>query len=347
MGGALARGQRPSGGAVTIRAVADRAGVSPMTVSNVLNGAKPVREATRAAVLRAVEELGYVPNPAARDLATARTTRIGVLFFDVAHTFVSAMLVGALNTAARAGAQIIIRQCSSFELRETGPALAALVREGANGILIYPPICDTLTGTEAMARLGVPVGVIAQGDPLPDMDTIGLDEVGAARAMTEYLLDRGHRRIGFIAGDYAHPSAAKRVEGYEAALRARGIDVDPSLIQKADYRFEGGAAATHPLLDRPDRPTAIFAGNDDMAAGVSLVAHQRGLRVPQDVAIAGFDDSFFAARVWPQLTTIRQDVTAMSQRATELLIARHRNGDLASPPRAERMPFELIERQST
>jgi LacI family transcriptional regulator len=317
-----------------------------MTVSNVLNAAKPVREATRQAVLKAVEDLGYVPNAAARDLATAGSTRIGVLYFNVAHTFVSAMLVGALNVAARSGAQIIARQCDSFEFEDTAPALAALARAGANGILIYPPICNTLSGTDFMARLGVPVCVVAQGDPLPDMDTVGLDEIGAARTMTEYLLARGHRRIGLVAGDFKHPSASKRVDGYEAALRAHGIEVDPALIAVADYRFEGGAAATHVLLDLAEPPTAIFASNDDMAAGVSLVAHQRGLRVPQDLAIAGFDDSFFATRVWPQLTTLRQDVTAMSERATELLIARHRSGDTASPPRSERLPYEVIERQS-
>ena len=343
----MARGPRPSGGAITIRAVAERAGVSAMTVSYVLNESKPVRPTTRAAVLKAVTELGYVPNAAARALATASSTRIGVLYFDTSHTFVSAMLAGALSAAARTGAQVIAKQCDSFAIENTGPALLALVQEGANGILIYPPISGILSGTETMAKLGAPVCVIAQGDALPDMDTVGLDEVGAARAMTEYLLQRGHRRIGFLTGDLEHASALKRLEGYKAALQAGGIDIDPALIVQADYRFEGGAAVTHQLLDLADRPTAIFASNDDMAAGVSLVVHQRGLKVPQDIAIAGFDDSFFATRIWPQLTTIRQDVAAMSERATQILIARHREGRVHAPPRAERLPFQLIERQST
>ena len=343
----MARGPRPSGGAITIRAVAERAGVSPMTVSNVLNESKPVRPTTREVVLKAVQELGYVPNAAARELATARSSRIGVLYFDTSHTFVSAMLAGALSAAARTGAQVIAKQCDSFAIENTGPALLALVAEGANGILIYPPISGILTGTETMARLGVPVCVIAQGDPLPDMDVIGLDEVGAARAMTEYLLDRGHRRIGFLTGDLEHASTLKRLEGYETALRARGVEVDRELVAQADYRFEGAAAVTPTLLDLANPPTAIFASNDDMAAGVSLVVHQRGLKVPQDIAIAGFDDSFFATRIWPQLTTIRQDVAAMSERATQILIARHREGRAHGPPQAERLPFKLIERQST
>lgn len=344
----MARGPRPSGAAITIRAVAERAGVSSMTVSYVLNESKPVRPTTRAAVLNAVAELGYIPNAAARELATARSTRIGVLYFDTSHTFVSAMLAGALSAAARTGAQVIARQCASFAIENTGPALLSLVQEGANGILIYPPISGILTGTETMARLGVPVCVIAQGDPLPDMDTVGLDEVGAAQGMTAYLLARGHRRIGFLTGDLEHASALKRLEGYKAALREHGVEVDPALIAQADYRFEGGAAATHQLLDLPRRPTAIFASNDDMAAAAVAVAHRQGLDVPRDITVVGFDDTALATTVWPPLTTIRQPVAEMSRDAV-LMLAEAMRLEAEGKPAViarELMDFALVRRQS-
>ncbi|MFT3966174.1 MAG: LacI family DNA-binding transcriptional regulator [Sphingobium sp.] len=343
----MARGQRRSGQAVTIQTVAERAGVSPMTVSNVINGTKKMREETRQAVMAAIEELGYVPNTAARALASARQTRIGVVYRNAQNAFLSAMLVGALNAAARLGAQVIVAKCGSFDFDDAAAAVSSLIRNGANAILLAPPYSETLSGTDFSAGLTVPVFAIAHGAPLPDMDSIGVNEVAAARDMTEHLLERGHRRIGFITGPAGHASSTSRLRGFRSALAAHGMEAEESLVAQGDFSFDSGLAAAAALLDRDDRPSAIFASNDDMAAAVSLVAHRRGLRVPEDLAVAGFDDAPIAVKIWPPLSTIRQEIEVMAERATEMLVARHREGGRPAQPVAERIDYEVIAREST
>lgn len=342
------RSSRRSRQTVTIQSVADAAGVSPMTVSHVLNGTKAVRDATRASVMKAVEELGYVPNAAARSLASARSTRIGIVYRNAQNAFLSAMLVGALNAAARAGVQIIIRKCDDLSASAAMEATAALVRSGANAILFAPPYNEMLSGTAALAGLNVPMAAIACGRALPDMDTVGVDEKGAAMAMTMHLLDRGYKRIGFVMGASIHSGSKARFEGYGAALAERGIGIDPALIAMGDFSFESGLAAGAALLDLPQPPDAIFASNDDMAAGVILSAHRRGLRIPQDVAVAGFDDAPIAVKIWPPLTTVRQDIDLMAAQATDWLIARHRDdGQMARPAIAQWVPHRIVLREST
>jgi LacI family transcriptional regulator len=332
---------------VTIQSVAARAGVSAMTVSNVINGTKKVRDETRAAVLAAVEELGYVPNTAARALASARSARIGIVYRSAQNAFLSAMLVGALNAAARLGAQVLIRKCDSFGMEDATHAIAALVRSGANAILLAPPYSELISGSRFAQGLTVPMAAIAHGLPLPDMDTIGVDEVAAARAMTEHLIERGHRRIGFVTGPPTHAAGSSRLEGYREALAAHGIAFDPALIQYGDFTFESGLSAAATLLALADRPTAIFASNDDMAAAVNLSAHRLGLHIPQDVALAGFDDAPISVKIWPPMTTVRQEVEDMAAKATELLVARINGTAPSETPTAECIDYAVVVREST
>lgn len=341
------RSSRRSRQSVTIASVADAAGVSPMTVSHVINGTKSVRDTTRAAVMKAVEELGYVPNAAARSLASARTTRIGIVYRNAQNAFLSAMLVGGLNAAARAGVQIIIRKCDDLSSASAIEAVTGLVRSGANAILLAPPYSEMLSGTPTLASLKVPMAAIACGRPLTDMDSIGIDEKGAAMAMTRHLLDKGYRRIGFVMGASIHSGSKARFEGYGAALAERGLSIDPALIAMGDFTFESGLSAGAALLDLPQPPDAIFASNDDMAAGVVLSAHRRGLRIPQDVAVAGFDDAPIAVKIWPPLTTVRQEIDMMAAQATDWLVARHRDdAEMNKPPLAQWLPYKIIERES-
>jgi LacI family transcriptional regulator len=342
------RSSRRSRQSVTIQSVADAAGVSPMTVSHVINGTKAVRDATRAAVMKAVEDLGYVPNQAARSLASARTTRIGIVYRNAQNAFLSAMLVGALNAAARAGVQIIIRKCDDLSAASAIEAVTGLVRSGANAILLAPPYNEMLSASPALASLNVPMAAIACGRALPDMDTVGIDEKGAAMAMTLHLLERGYKRIGFVMGASTHSASKARFEGYGAALAQHGIGIDPALITMGDFSFESGLAAGSALIDLPERPDAIFASNDDMAAGVVLSAHRRGLRIPQDVAVAGFDDAPIAVKIWPPLTTVRQDIDLMAAAATDWLVARHRDdAQMGKPAIAQWLPYTIVLREST
>ncbi|NBC35816.1 substrate-binding domain-containing protein [Novosphingobium sp. FSY-8] len=341
----MTRSSRRSAAAVTIRSVAERAGVSAMTVSHTLNGTKNVRPETREAVLRAVEELGYVPNTAARSLASAQASRVGIVYRNASNAFLSAMLVGALNAASRAGAQVILRKCDAPTVEQALDAVDKLKKGGANAILLAPPYDDLLAGHAGFAGLNLPAVAMACDRPLPGMDSIGIDEKAAAATATRHLLARGHRRIGFVMGPATHSVSRVRFEGYGAALAEAGLAIDPALVALGDFTFDSGLTAADVLLAAATPPTAILASNDDMAAGVIAQAHRRGLRMPADLAVVGIDDAPIAVKIWPPLTTIRQDVEAMAEAATRRLIERQR-GIISGPAEALRMPFELVVRES-
>lgn len=343
----MARMTRRKKQAVTIQSVAQRAGVSAMTVSNVVNGTGKAGPAVREAVLEAIRELGYSPNPAAKALASAGTVRVGVLYADPENAFLSAMLVGVLNAASARGAQVVLRACASRELDDVGESLKVLVRGGANALLLSPPIAEMVSGTPLMRALGVPAAVVAPGLPLPDMITVRVDDRAAAQAMTEHLITSGHRRIGFISGPPTHSSSAARREGYAAALTAHGLAFDTELVVAGAYTYESGLAGAERLLDLTIPPTAIFAANDDMAVAALSLAHRRGLAVPADLSIAGFDDTPVAIRVWPALTTIRQPVPLMAERAAAALIARAQGLETPERELDEIVAFSLLEREST
>lgn len=341
----MARSARRRGNAVTIQAVAEHAGVSAMTVSNVINETGKVGDATRARVRASVEVLGYTPNMAARGLASAETIRIGLIYDEPQSPFVSAMLIGALNVTSTRGVQLLIRRLSDHR-PEAAEALAqALVQSGASAVLLMPPFAEMLSGRAAVAALGVPLAAIAPGTSLPGFLTVRIDEQAAAFAATELLIGQGHRRIGLIAGPAGRGGSGSRREGYAAALRAHGIAVAAELQVTGTYQFDGGVVGARQLLDLADPPTAIFASNDDMAAGVVSFARSRNIRVPQSLAVFGFDDMPIAQQVFPALSTIRQPITEMAERATEKLIAAIRDPD--DVPRDTIMDFALIERAST
>jgi len=337
---------RRKGTGITIQAVAERAGVSAMTVSYVINGTGRVSAATRETVLAAVSELGYQPNIAARSLASAATCRIGVVYQSSQNAFLSAMLVGALNATSRLGVELTVGKVDAPVLANAEQAMRGLVRSGANAILLAPPYGELVSGTGLIDALGVPVAAVAHGGALPDMATVGVDDREAVRAMIDRLIARGHRRIGLVTGPDTHDSSPLRADGFRDAIDAAGIAWDETLVRPGQFTFESGVAAGEALLDLPDPPTAIFASNDDMASGVSSAIHRRNLRIPQDIAVAGFDDAPIAVKIWPSLSTVRQPIEQIAERATEWLVAQvtGRGGD---GERAIRIPFEVIERESS
>lgn len=342
----MARARRKGTG-VTIQTVAEHIGVSTMTVSYVINGTGRVSPATREAVLAAVEALGYQPNAAARSLATAVTCRIGAVYQNAQNAFLSAMLVGVLNATSRLGAQLTIGKVDAPTLGDAEATIRNLIHRGANGILLAPPYGELVSGSRLIASLDVPVAALAHGGDLPDMATIGVDDRMAARAMVERLIAHGHRRIGFVTGPDTHDSTPLRLGGYQDALLAAGLPLDTTLVRRGHFTFESGLIAGGALLDLAEPPTAIFAANDDMASGVSSTVHRRNLRIPQDIAVAGFDDAPIAVKIWPSLSTVRQPVELMGERATEWLVSRITGRSDADAERAFRMPFDVIEREST
>ncbi len=335
--------KRPREG-VTIRAVAARAGVSAMTVSNVINRAGRASPATAAAVHAAVAELGYVPNVAARRLARARATTVGLLYSGRRAPFLDAILVGALRATNARGLQLLLHQEEPSSRAAAETAVGALARGGADALLLVPPFAELLSGSDVLAALRLPVAAIATGHVLPDITTVRIDNRAAMAELTASLIARGHRRIALIAGNPGHSDSAERVRGYHDALAAHGICADPTLLIAGRYDQPSGEAAARLLLERSPRPDAIMCSNDDMAAGLIAQAHRAGLRLPHDLAVTGFDDTTLAARIWPPLTTVRQPAEDMAFRAAEQLIG---TGDGDAPPFDLIVPHAIVEREST
>ncbi|HEY0648436.1 LacI family DNA-binding transcriptional regulator [Phenylobacterium sp.] len=337
-----ARRQR---GSLTIHDVARHAGVSPMTVSRVINGEKNVRDSTREAVNAAIRELNYAPNPAARSLAGADLVRIGLLYSNPSAAYLSEFLVGSLDQCSRANIQLIVEKCDEARAEA---AAARLVASGVDGIILPPPLCDFADLTRTLNEANVPAVAVATGKPPADVSAVRIDDFGAAQAMTRHLIGLGHRRIGFIKGHPNQTASRQRHEGYVAALAEAGITADPALVAQGYFTYRSGFEGAETLLAVEPAPTAIFASNDDMAAGTVAVAHRRGLDVPGDLTVVGFDDSALATTVWPELTTIRQPIADMSRQAVTLLtdeIRSRRAGEKAQHPHAL-LDFTLIRRES-
>jgi LacI family transcriptional regulator len=332
---------------LTIQAVAKQAGVSAMTVSNVVNRTGRASEATRARVFATIADLGYIPNQSARRLAGSSVACVGLIYADVESAFIDAMLAAVAVVAAEKGVQLQIRAVEGVS-REATIALAQdAVRKGAEALLLLPPYAEMLGEHGAVLELGVPAAAIATASALPHITTVRIDNRAATRAVTEKLVESGRRRIAILAGPRHHSDSLARLEGYFDALRAHGLAPDPALHVEGDFTFPGGLVAAQHLLDRSPRPDAIVAANDEMAAAVLWVAHQRGISLPGELSVTGFDDTLIATRVWPPLTTVRQPIRDMAAAAMERLARAVRYPEERSAPRDIVLPFTLIERGST
>jgi len=331
--------------ALTIHDVARYAGVSPMTVSRVINGEKNVRESTREAVNAAIRDLNYQPNPAARSLAGADLIRIGLLYSNPSSAYLSEFLVGGLDQCSRSNIQLVVEKCDEEHAED---AAARLVNQGVDGIILPPPLCDAPEVLKTLAASHTPAVAVATGRPPADVSAVRIDDFEAAHAMTRHLLGLGHRRIGFIKGHPNQTASQQRLEGYLAGLEEASVASDPALVVQGYFTYRSGLDGAEQLLALADPPTAIFASNDDMAAATVAAAHRRGLDVPKDLTVVGYDDSALATTVWPELTTIRQPIADMSREAVTLLaeeIRSRRSGEKPQHPHALQA-FTLIRRQS-
>ncbi len=316
-----------------------------MTVSRVINGETNVRPTTREAVNAAISALNYAPNPAARSLAGAGPARIGLLYSNPSAGFLSEFLVGSLDQASRSDVQIIVEKC---ELGDHELEVAQhLVDGGIDGIILPPPLCEAPALLALLAAARIPTVSVATSLPPESMLAIRIDDRQAAATMTRHIMDLGHRRIGFITGNPNLSASAQRLEGYREALEAAGISADPALIAEGLYTYRSGLDAAEQLLDLDVPPTAIFSSNDDMAAATVAVAHRRGLDVPGDLTVCGFDDTTLSTAIWPELTTIHQPIADMARAAVELLVGtirRQRGGEGLTAQQV--LDFTLIRRQS-
>jgi LacI family transcriptional regulator len=305
--------------AVTIDVVAARAKVSSMTVSRVINGRSTVREATRERVLRAVRELGYVPNLAASSLAAARGTSIALIYTNPSSAYLRELLVGALRGASRTAAQLVVYTWDGLDAEAQREAARALAT-GVAGAILPPPLCESKPLLAELADAGLPVVAIASGRDKQQISQVRVDDFSASKEITQHLIAAGHTRIGYIKGHPNQSSSLYRFKGFQAALLEVGIAFEPELAQQGYFTYRSGLKAAEKLLALRRPPTAIFASNDDMAAAVVSVAHRRSLDVPCDLSVVGFDDTSAATTVWPELTTIRQPVAAMADCAVDILL---------------------------
>ena len=332
---------------VTITEVAERAGVSMKTVSRVLNAEPHVRAEVRERVLQAVRELRYRPKAAARSLAGSRSYVIGYLLGDPSIAYTAQAQVGALVACRRAGYHLLVEALDPAS-PDVAAELEPLFRTvGVDGVLLTPPHGDNRAILEALDAAGVRYARLSPSLEPERSLKVDADDRRAARAMTEHLIGLGHRRIAFIAGHRQHAASRLRLEGYREALAATGIAALPELLAEGDFTFASGYGAAGRLLELDAPPTAIFASNDDMAAAVLAVAHERGLGVPEDLSIAGFDDAPTAGMVWPRLTTVRQPIADMAAAAAEMLIASAAKAGAAEPSPARLLHCELVIRGST
>lgn len=338
--------RRKKGQAITIDAVADHAGVSPMTVSRVVNGQGNVRAETRERVLAAVRELGYTPNLAASSLAAAHGTRIALIYDNPSAAYLSELLVGALHSATRHAAQLVIEAWDTHDGPAQQVAARALARSVA-GVILPPPIGEARAVLGELGAAGVPVIAIGPGGMAPHVSRVRIDDFHAAQEITAHVIAAGHTRIGYIKGHPNQSASARRYEGFQAALKDAGIIRSAGLVQQGYFTYRSGLEAAEALLSRKLPPTAVIAGNDDMAAAVVSVAHRRGLDVPRDLSVVGFDDSSAATTVWPELTTVRQPIAAMADAALDILLRTIRRKEGEAPLPTDRvLAHELVQRDS-
>lgn len=302
----------------TIRQVAARAGVSIKTVSRVVNGAAYVSEATRRRVQRAIARLNYRPNALARGLVTGRSRSLGLVIADVVNPFFPPLVRAVEDAAAARGYNVILCDTDEDAGRERAVISVLLERQVDGLILCASRVPER--HLRALAGDGIPLMLVNRVVGHPRIAAVVADGVAGGRMATGHLLALGHRRIAYLAGPRASFSHRSRLRGYRQALAAKGIAPDPALIVGGRATMAAGREAMAALLDLRRPPTAVFAFDDLMAIGAMEELRRRGMRVPEDVAVAGFDDIDLAAFVDPPLTTVAQPKAEMGRLAADRLL---------------------------
>ncbi len=322
-----------------IRDVAARAGVAVKTVSRVLNGHPYVSTDTRERVEEAMRALEFRPSIAARILSGAKSNQIALIYDNHSPYYMFQIQTGCWSRCQKDGIRLLAQPVDVADLR-VGEQVRGLVSEThVDGIILSSPVTDCEPVLRALEMMDVPFVRISPGTNHALTSSVFMDDAQAADDMTTHLINHGHRRIGFIKGHPSHRASDDRLFGYRRALDRAGIAYEPQLVAEGTFDFDSGVQAAGVFLDLAEPPTAIFAANDDMAAGVLAVAHDRGIDLPARLSVAGFDDTTLARTVWPPLTTIHQPMFDLAYTATDILIS---GGDISH----RRLPHTLVERAS-
>lgn len=331
---------------IKIKDVATLAGVSPKTVSRVLNGEPHVRDDKREAVLKAVAELDYRPNVFARSLSSTRSYLLGLLIDDPSSGYAAGIQMGAMMRCRQKSYHLIVEPIDLSAPTWRDSLASTMDQLKLDGAIVTPPLCDESLVLDMLDAAMVPFVRISPASAPERSAFVRMDDHAAAHEMINHLMKAGHRKIGFIRGDLHHSASQRRYDGYCAAMEENGLQIDSRWIASGDFSFRSGVEAAEAILGHKERPTAIFASNDDMALGVLMTALRRQIPVPESLSVAGFDDAPMARAVWPQLTTIRQPEEEMAAAAVDILVD---PANRAKSPVAEDrlLPYQLVIRGST
>jgi LacI family transcriptional regulator len=333
---------------LTQKDVAKLAGVSQAIVSHVVNNtSKVIPEQTRQRVITAMDELGYTPNKAARSLRAQKSFAIACIVPDITNAFFPAFLRGIQSVADFHDYDLIIYDSNTSAAKELhyARALGSGHVDGAVAVLFNR---DDEVVTDLIAQ-GIHIVSFEGTRPKPGTrqhDVVYIDNISAAQAAVAYLIKHGHTRIGMLTGTEGTPPQRRRLQGYRQTLSKHNLCFDETLVRNGNYTEKTGFAEMVALLSLPEKPTAVFAANDLMAIGAMFAVQNAGLRVPEDIAIIGFDDIPAASLVRPRLTTVRQFQEKTGQQSAELLFSRL-SGDVTDQVQFIEMPFEIVEREST
>lgn len=319
----------PQGRHVGITDVAARAGVSVTTVSHVLSSRRPVSAATRDRVQQVIEELGYRPNEIARSMRTQRTNTVALIIPDITNPFYTSIARGLQDVLAPASLYGIV--CNTDADPDTERAVInQVVTRRVDGVA-FAGYYQHAKDIEPVVAAGIPAVLLGARTAQPGYDAVCSDDHGAGQQATQYLIERGCRRIGFITGPSGDGPPAERVAGYRAALAAAGMAADLDLVVRTTISRDGGESGMSLLLALPEPPDAVVCTNDVVAIGAIDATRQRGLRIPEDLAVMGFDDIDAAALISPALTTMANPARDIGQAVGRLLLQRLEEKEPSAP----------------
>lgn len=334
---------------VTINDVAKLAAVSIKTVSRVMNNEPSVRQDTFDKVMAAVKQLQYQPNAAARNLASSKSYSIGYVYDNPNAYYIIDMQNGLLEACRKHGYELLIHPTNAKSTGIVEEVLELVKQSRLAGLVLTPPFSEMPELAIALDKKDIDYVRIISGSTPSDKlkNCVLVDDFTAAFRITNHLLDQGHTRLAFLCGDEEHSSSGERLAGFEAALTKRGIAVNHNYIIPGTYSFESGVQGAQKLLAMAEKPTAIFACNDEIAAGALFCARLSQIGIPEQLAIAGFENSPFSRQTWPPLTTANQPNKTIARQAAELLFKACKQG--AKLNNFEQPVFvpELLVREST
>lgn len=331
----------------TINDVAREAGVSKRTVSRVINGSANVGPKTLELIQQVIDRLDYSPDKQARGLASSRSYLLGLIYDNPDALYIDQVQRGVLDICSKKGYELVVHPCKYHNPDLVKNCLNFIRRSNIDGVIVLPPVSESKDLAAALREAEHCYVRMASVDLDDHTNIVVSDERAAMSEMARYMVSLGHKKIGFITGPLDYYSSIERLEGFRNTLNDLGIGLDQSLVVEGKNSYQSGLERALELLTRADRPSAIFANNDEMAAAVLRVAHQLGISVPQQLSIAGFDDNLLASRIIPSLTTIQRPVGAMASLAAHKIIQSIEKNIVESVDKEFLVKPHLIIREST